>query len=100
MLVNHIGDIHVAAKARTPLFVKPAEKLSGGISSLDGLCGHLTGDLAGVDGKANALAHQRRAMPASISGQQQAIAREALHWPLRGKKAGMILKRAGILKLA
>src|SRR5207244_4269632 len=97
--VNHVGNVHVAPETRTPGFVETCEEDSGGVTRFDGFGSHNASHLTGVDGKANALAYQRRAMPTGVARQEQAVTRETFEGAFGREQAGMVFDGVGIAKL-
>src|SRR5689334_16977615 len=98
MLVDHIRDVHVTTEASTPLTVKRTQSLNRSISGSDCLTRNLTSHQTRVDRKTDTLAHQRRAMTTSVTGQDQTIAGKALNGTLRREEASMIFQRTRSLE--
>src|SRR5579875_544001 len=74
VLVNHVGDIHIAPEARAPLPVKAFQEGRRSVACFDSFCRDLTRHLAGVDGETDALTNQRRTMASGVADEQQTIA--------------------------
>src|SRR5262249_27638762 len=89
------GDLHLATEARTPRPLVAREKHGGGVPGAGCLGSDGASHLPAIDGEADALAHQRRAVPGGVAGGEQPIARAAWYDSLRWEETRMILQRAG-----
>jgi hypothetical protein len=72
-LIDGVGDLHLAAIARAPLALVASQRLGGGIARARGFCRGLSRHAPAVDGEADALADECRAVPGGISSGDQPI---------------------------